>query len=281
MKTRRNIIKPYQKTIEGIHNMRKKIIFGNWKMNTNAGEGMDIVMGLKDRVGKVEDVEIGVCPPYLYLAGLASMCQGSCIKVGAQNMYFEKKGAFTGQISAEMLKDIMVDWVILGHSEPRHTIGNLSGEPSFVGESDALINKKLKAALEGGLKVILCIGEMLHERNEGKTDEVNKKQLTKGLEDITAEQMADIVIAYEPVWAIGTGETATPEQAQQAHKFIRSVIADLYDNDVAEAVRIQYGGSVKPDNAKELLTQPDVDGALVGGASLKVDDFAGIIEAIL
>jgi triosephosphate isomerase len=259
--------------------MRKKIIFGNWKMNMDAGLAMDYITALKDLVGSTDSVEMGVCPPDVYLAMMSSMFQGSRIVVGAQNMYFEEKGAFTGQTAAYMLRDLDIEWVILGHSETRHTIGNLDGNPDFVGETDALINKKVHAALNGGLNAILCVGEMLHEREAGKTNEINRTQLTEGLKGICAEQMGKIVIAYEPVWAIGTGKTASPEQAQKIHLFIRNLIADKYGKEIADNISILYGGSVKPNNAKEIFNKPDVDGGLIGGAALKANDFKEIINA--
>lgn len=250
--------------------MRKTFIAGNWKMNTVADSAKDLASGLAGAIDKsaYDKVEVAVCPPFVYLQTVANAIADSGIKLGAQNVYFEDKGAFTGEISCEMLKDLCCDYVILGHSERRHVMG----------ETDEMVNKKMHKALAAGLKPILAVGELLEQREADKTDEVVKTQITKGLQGITAEQMAEVTIAYEPVWAIGTGKTATKEQAQQVHAMIRSLLAELYDQNIADATVIQYGGSAKPANSEELLSQPDVDGLLVGGASLKVEDFAKMIE---
>jgi triosephosphate isomerase (TIM) len=248
--------------------VRKLFIAGNWKMNTTLAEGVALVKAIAAEAGDV-DVTLGVMPPAVYLPAIVEAAKGSAVVVGAQNMHFEEKGAFTGEISTGMIKDVGATHVILGHSERRHVFG----------ESDCLINKKVKAALAAGLKPILCIGELLEEREADKTMEVNERQITKGLEGVTAEQMADVVIAYEPVWAIGTGKVASPEQAQDVHAEVRAILAKLYNDDVAQATVIQYGGSVKPENAAEILAKPDVDGALVGGAALKADSFLGIAKA--
>lgn len=249
--------------------MRKNFVAGNWKMNTTSAEAEALIQNLKAAVSDISDVDIAVCPPFPYLMQIAGWLEGSPIQVGAQNMYFESKGAFTGEVAPEMLLDAGCRYVILGHSERRHV---------FM-EKDQGINKKVKKAIQTGLKPILCIGELLEERETGKTDDVVKSQIQGGLDGISAGEMDSVTIAYEPVWAIGTGKTATPEQAQAVHRFIREWIGDNYSADVAEKTRIQYGGSVKPENAKALMDQPDIDGALVGGASLKADDFAAIIKA--
>ncbi len=248
---------------------RRPVIFGNWKMNLNQVEAIDLASGLARSIDYDCPAEVGVCPPFVYLADVVEACLGSPVQVGAQNLYFEDPGAFTGEIAGQMILDVGATHVILGHSERRHILG----------ETDELINKKVRKALSLGLKVILCVGELLEERQAGKTEAVVDRHVTEGLKGVDAKQMADVIIAYEPVWAIGTGEVATPEQAQAVHEFARGRLAELFDQETADAVRIQYGGSVKPSNAADLLAQPDIDGALVGGASLKVDSFLGIIEA--
>lgn len=251
--------------------MRKPFIAGNWKMNTEAASAKELAGGLANSIDAsvYDSVDVAVCPPYVYLQVVAEALAGSKISLGAQNVYFEDKGAFTGEISCSMLKDMCCEYVILGHSERRHVMG----------ESDEMVNKKMHKALEAGLKPILAVGELLEQREAGETDAVVKVQIEKGLSGISADQMSNVTIAYEPVWAIGTGKTATKEQAQEVHLKIRGLIADLYSKEIAEATRIQYGGSAKPDNAGELLSEPDVDGLLVGGASLKVDDFTAIVKA--
>jgi triosephosphate isomerase len=212
--------------------------------------------------------DIIICPPFTSLSEASKLVSGSVIKLGAQNMHFEVSGAFTGEISALMLKSVGCEYVILGHSERRNIFG----------ENDEIINKKIKKALAAGLKPIFCVGELLEERENGTTNDVVKRQVLKGLKGISAEEMKNIIVAYEPVWAIGTGKTATPAQAQEVHEFIRDLIEIGYSLEVAENLVIQYGGSVKPENAKELLSQKDIDGALVGGACLKADSFMGIIK---
>jgi len=244
--------------------MRTPFIAGNWKMNTTRAEAVALAEGLKDAG---EGVDVAVCPPSVYLDAVVTALEGSSVGVGAQNMYHEASGAYTGELSAGMLTDIGCKYVILGHSERRHILG----------ETDADINLKVKAALAGDLIPILCVGETLKEREADQTAAVVQTQVEGSLADITAEQMAGIVIAYEPVWAIGTGKVATPEQAEAVHSDLRRLLENRYNAATAEAVRIQYGGSVKPENAKELLSQPNIDGALVGGASLKADSFLGII----
>ena len=249
---------------------RTLFIVGNWKMNTTLQSGQslaaEIVLGLAQGVS---GVEVGVCPPAPYLIPIAEKIRGSQVVLGAQNASPEKPGAFTGEVAIEMLLDVGCQWVILGHSERRQ----------FYGDTDEVINKKVIASLERGLKVIFCIGEMLEDRKTGRTESVLETQLTKGLLNLTSEQMAKVVIAYEPVWAIGTGVTASPEQAEETHAYIRKWLTSRFGQTVADATRIQYGGSVKGDNAKELLAKPNIDGALVGGASLKSDQFLAIVRA--
>lgn len=250
--------------------MRKKVIAGNWKMNYNLYQSIAFIKNLKEEILKKErNSEIIICPNFVSLSEAKKIIDNSPIKLGAQNLYFEESGAFTGETSADMIKSVGCEYVIIGHSE-RRTIFN---------ESDELINKKVKQAFKHKLKPIFCVGETLEQREKNITTEIVSKQLEIGLQDITAEEMLQIIIAYEPVWAIGTGRNATPEQAQEVHSFIRNFLTVGYGFEVAEKTIIQYGGSVKPENAKELLSQPDIDGALVGGACLKVDSFIGIIES--
>jgi len=248
--------------------MRKPIIVGNWKMYTSLSEAKELVKTLKENIGEVTGIEVGVCPPFVYLFPVKNIIEGSPIKLGAQNCHWEKSGAFTGEVAAVMLKDIGCAYVIAGHSERRHQMG----------ESDDTVNKKLKAVLAAGLNPILCIGELLEEREGGSTETVLRRQITQGLSGITPEQMQSVIIAYEPVWAIGTGKTATPEQAQETHSFIRKFISTVFTEAIAQDIRIMYGGSVKPENAAELSAQSDVDGFLVGGASLKAESFIQIIS---
>jgi triosephosphate isomerase len=247
--------------------MRKPFICGNWKMNTNRAEAVALAEATAAEAAEVTAVEVGACPPACYLEAVLAAARGTPLVVGGQNMYFEHKGAFTGEIAGPMLADLGCTTVILGHSERRHVFG----------EPDDLISKKVHAAFACGLKPILCVGELLDERRAGETETVVGRHVATGLEGLSPEQAAAVVIAYEPVWAIGTGETATPDQAQEVHAFIRTLLADLYDARLAQAVRIQYGGSVKPENAHDLMREADIDGALVGGASLKADSFAAII----
>jgi triosephosphate isomerase (TIM) len=250
--------------------MRKKIIAANWKMNMTLTETENFLQAFRPEVEEVTTVEIVIAPPFTGLAKLSELLGGSQkIRLGAQNFYFEKSGAYTGEISATMLRELFVKYVIIGHSERRQIFG----------ETDSLINKKVIAALENELKPILCVGETLEEREAGSEKEILDKQLRGALAGVGAQQLLETVIAYEPVWAIGTGKTATSAQAQDAHAHVRAVLEELADKTTAGKVRIQYGGSVKPANAKELLTQPDIDGALVGGASLEVRSFAEIVKA--
>ncbi len=248
---------------------RKPIIAGNWKMYKTAAEAVALVNALKAEVAGIETVETVVCPPFTALAVVQPALAGSNVQLAAQNVHWEKEGAFTGEVSAPMLKELGVRYAVIGHSERRQ----------FFGETDAGVNKRAKAALANGLRPIVCVGETLKEREANRTEQVIKTQITGGLAGLSKNEMLETVIAYEPVWAIGTGKTASPQQAQDVHAFIRKLIASLFDADTGARVRIQYGGSVKPDNAKELLGQPDIDGALVGGASLKADGFAAIVKA--
>ncbi len=248
--------------------MRRPLIAGNWKMNLTRSDAVELARGVGAAAGDGE-VDVLVCPTFVHLDGVLGAVEGSKVTVGAQDVYFEGNGAFTGETSTEMLNDLGCQFVILGHSERRNVIG----------ECDQLINKKLHAALAAGLKPVLCVGELLDEREAGKTMEVVTSQIEGSLKDVSAEQMAEVVIAYEPVWAIGTGKTATPEQAQDVHADLRSLFVSRYNQEVADNVRILYGGSVKPANAADLMACPDIDGALVGGASLKAESFADIIAA--
>jgi triosephosphate isomerase (TIM) len=247
---------------------RKLIIAGNWKMNKTAAEALDLVRGLKMELANVKEVDIVVCPPFTALSEVSKAVLDSNLRLGAQNMSENSVGAFTGEIAAVMLKEFSVRYIILGHSERRQ----------YQKESDALISKKALAAHAASLKPIVCVGETLAEREGGQTEKVLEKQVRGSLAGLSKDQMAETIVAYEPVWAIGTGKTATTAQAQDAHAFIRGQLVKLFDETVARKVRIQYGGSVKPSNARELMSQPDVDGALVGGASLEVRSFVEIIR---
>ncbi|HWB01365.1 MAG TPA: triose-phosphate isomerase [Pirellulales bacterium] len=247
--------------------MRRTFIAGNWKMNLKRASAVALAEAIVSNAEKFKHVDVAVCPPSVYLEAVSAVVRGTPVGLGAQNMYHQPDGAFTGELSAAMLVDIGCRYVILGHSERRHLLG----------ETDAAINKKVHAALAAGLVPIVCLGELLSEREAGKTVEVVTTQFDGSLAGISADAMQQIVLAYEPVWAIGTGKVAAPQQAEQVHSDLRKLIASRYNAATAAAVRIQYGGSVKPDNAAELLSQADVDGALVGGASLKAADFLGII----
>jgi len=230
---------------------------------------VSLAQGGASAVGEVPDVTVVVCPVSTAIAPVSEAIKDSSVVVGGQNCYIRESGAFTGEVSPQMLRDAGCAWCIVGHSERRQ----------YFGEDDAFLNEKLRFALDAGLRVMFCIGETLEERESGKMDDVLRRQVTDGLSGLSIEDFEDVVIAYEPVWAIGTGVTATPEQAQQAHAFVRGLIRAQHGDGVAEPLRIQYGGSVKPDNAAELMAKPDVDGALVGGASLDVDSFAAIVRA--
>lgn len=250
--------------------MRKPFIAGNWKMNLDRHESIALTNAVADQAEHIGKAEIAICPPFVYLDVVRQALGNSVVALGAQNFYPEPNGAFTGEVSAAMLKDVGCKYVILGHSERRHILG----------ETDAFINKKVHAALNAGLLPILCVGELLAEREAGKTAEVVRTQFEGSCAGLSAQQMAEVVIAYEPVWAIGTGKVATPAQAEEVHLALRKMVAQRYNSQVADVVRIQYGGSVKPANAAELLSQPNIDGALVGGASLKAEDFLGIVAGV-
>lgn len=256
--------------------MRRPLVAGNWKMNLDLAQARELVKGLRDGLAALgpdaRKVEVAICPPAIYLFPVAKYADGSEIKLGAQNLYYEPKGAFTGELSAAMVAETGARYVILGHSERRHTIGHL--------EDDRMINRKVKATIAAGMNPILCVGETLAEREAEQTLDVLTFQLTAGLVGVGLESADKLVVAYEPVWAIGTGRNATPKQAQQAHAHLRGQLREVAGN-VADEVRILYGGSMKPDNAGELMSRPDVDGGLIGGASLKADAFLGIIKATL
>ncbi len=247
--------------------MRKPIIAGNWKMNKTAKEAVELINDLKPLVAKSKP-EVVVCVPYTDLWAVADAIKGSKIKLGAENVAWADNGAFTGEISAEMLKEIGVEYVIIGHSERRQ----------YFGETDQSVNARLKQALKNELKPIVCVGETLTEREKNKTKKVLKKQVLEGFKDIVSEDFANIVIAYEPVWAIGTGKTATAEDANKTIAYIRSIVKKTWGAEVAKSLRIQYGGSMKPGNAKELMAMRNIDGGLIGGAALKAEDFAGIVN---
>ena len=249
--------------------MRKKIIAGNWKMNKTVGEAVALIEGLKLELADSVEVEAVVCPPFTALKTISDEIADTQIKLGCQNMSSEDDGAYTGEISHTMLKELFVKYVILGHSERRE----------YYKETDFWVNKKVKKALEKNLRPIVCVGEKLEDREAGNTEKVVEEQVRGSLADITAEQFENVVVAYEPVWAIGTGKTATSEQAQEVHAFIRGIIADMVGQEAADGLRIQYGGSMKPANAKELLSQPDIDGGLIGGAALDARSFIDIIKA--
>lgn len=250
--------------------MRKMVIAGNWKMHGELNETVNLISGIKNLLEDYDvKCDVIVAPPFTSLETANTLVKDSQIKLSAQNMHFEDKGAFTGEISHSMLKSVGCEFVILGHSERR----------SIFGETDEIINKKIIKALSVGLNPIFCIGETLEEREANITEKIVETQIRKGLENVSESDLAKIIIAYEPVWAIGTGKVATPEQAQDVHYFIRNLISQMYSKEAAENLTIQYGGSVKPDNAEGLLSKPDIDGALVGGACLKADSFVDIIKA--
>jgi triosephosphate isomerase len=248
---------------------RKKVIAGNWKMHNDNSAAQQLASQIKIRTTEIKKTDIILCPPFTALTVVHDVIKGTAIGLGAQNVYWEKSGAFTGELSTDMIKSTGAQYVIIGHSERRQ----------YFGETDETVNKRTKAALEAGLKAIVCVGESLDQREGGTTARVVEQQITGGLSGLSTEQMASVIIAYEPVWAIGTGKVATPEQAQEVHAQIRGLVEKLFNSDVAEAVRIQYGGSVKADNADSLLSQPDIDGALVGGACLKAETFVPIIQS--
>lgn len=248
---------------------RRLLLAGNWKMHKTLPEALQLAEGLREDLKAVQDRDVLVCPPAPLLAPVCEVLKESTIEVGAQNLFFEKEGAFTGEWSAAMLQSVGVQYVIVGHSERR----------TVFGEPDAWVQKKVARALEAGLTPIMCVGETLKEREEGETFTVLLRQVRAGLASLEADQIARVVIAYEPVWAIGTGKTASPEQGQEAHRFIREELAALAGEDMAANVRILYGGSVKPENAAALIAQEDIDGALVGGASLRREAFVAIVNA--
>ena len=248
---------------------RRYFIAGNWKMNKTAAEAKALIAEINALVGAETAVDVAVCPTFTALDAASQALKGSNVKLGAQNMYFEKSGAFTGEISADMLKEFGTEYVILGHSERRE----------YFKECDCLINKKVKAVLANGMKPILCVGETLEQREGGKTIDVVSEQTVGGLKDVSKEDAENVVVAYEPVWAIGTGKTATPEMAQEVHAEIRKVLAKLFGADTAEKIQILYGGSMKPENADALLKEKDIDGGLIGGAALKADSFAALVKS--
>ena len=247
---------------------RLPLIAGNWKMNKTVEEALDLIRQLKTSLSNIEGVEVAVAPPFTALYAVSQELKGSSIHLAAQNLFYEEKGAFTGEVSPLMLKEIGCQYVIIGHSERRQ----------FFGETDETVNRRIKAALGQDLKPIFCIGETLKEREEGKAFSVIERQVEGGLKGIGEEGVKSIVIAYEPVWAIGTGKTATPQQAEEVHRFIRERLERLYSREIAERIRIQYGGSVTPENIKVLMSQENIDGALVGGASLKSETFSKIVR---
>ncbi len=248
---------------------RKKLIAGNWKMNKTPADGVALVRDLVAAVGKQSEVEVVVCPPFTGIESAGHALEGSNVKLGAQNMHFEASGAFTGEVSAPMLRAIFATHVILGHSERR----------TLFGETDELVNKKVLAALKNQLRPIFCVGETLAEREAGATLKVVQTQVERGLEGVGKDLAATVVVAYEPVWAIGTGKVATTEQAQEVHAFIRGLLTNLFTEPVAQKIRILYGGSMKPANAPELLAQKDIDGGLIGGASLEARSFVELVTA--
>jgi triosephosphate isomerase len=248
--------------------MRIPLIAGNWKMYKTVAEAVELVEALLDGLGDLRDREVLVCPPYTALHALSPLLQDTPIDLGAQDVFYETQGAYTGAIAPLMLRDLGCTYVIVGHSERRQ----------YFGEDDALVNRKLRAALTHSLRPILCVGETKPQRDAGKAEAIVVGQLRAGLSGLAASALPDLVIAYEPIWAIGTGDTATPADAQAMHATIRRTLTDLYDAEASDQVRIQYGGSVKPENVDELMAQPDIDGALVGGASLKADSFLRIVQ---
>lgn len=249
--------------------MRKKVIAGNWKMNMLPNETINFIEGLSQEIKDVKN-EIILCAPYTDLFYALLTAQNTNIKIGAQNMHWKEKGAYTGEISGQMLKSIGVEYVIIGHSERRQ----------YFAETDETVNLKVKSALENNLKPIICVGETLEQREHGETEKIIESQIKLALKDLTKEQIRAIIIAYEPVWAIGTGKTATPEEANNVIKYIRKQIKELYNEEIAENIIIQYGGSVKASNAEELFNMSDIDGALVGGASLNFKEFSEIVNKV-
>jgi len=251
-----------------IESERTPFLAGNWKMNLDRKSGLELASDLRDRLGERTDVEVALFPPAVYIEELSRALAGSPIRVGGQDCCEETSGAFTGEVSAPMLADSGAELVIIGHSERRH----------IYGETDEKVALKVRQALDAGLDVILCVGELLEEREAGQTEEVVRRQLSKGLDPVSEAEMARLVIAYEPVWAIGTGHTASPLQVGEVHSFLRGIVESLHGAHIAHSLRIQYGGSVNPRNVAELMSVPDVDGALVGGASLSAENFIPIVE---
>lgn len=251
--------------------MRKPIVAGNWKMNKTVAEAESLAEGIKIDLAECTSVDVVLCPPFTALKTVSDVVSGTQIKTGAQNMHAELSGAFTGEVSPEMLRDLYCHYVILGHSERR----------AMFGETDEIVNGKVKSAHQNNLYPIVCVGETLEQRDADQVESVVERQIRGSLADIPAEEMKKTIVAYEPVWAIGTGRTATPEQAQEVHALIRDILRKVYDDSVANAVRIQYGGSMKPKNAAELLKQPDIDGGLIGGASLESHSFVQIVETAM
>lgn len=248
--------------------MRRPLMAGNWKMHKNIPEAIAMVKELKPLISDVKDVDVLICPVFTAIYPLANEVKGSNIQIGAQNVYWEPKGAFTGEIAVSMLSDAGCSFVIIGHSERRQ----------YFAETDETVNKRTKATLNANLIPIVCVGETLQERESDNTFKVIEKQVREGIKNFSKEEAEKIVIAYEPVWAIGTGKTATPQQAQDVHEFIRKIYSQMYGADIADKVRILYGGSVKPDNVSELMKQKDIDGGLVGGASLEASSFAKLVK---
>ncbi len=246
---------------------RRPMLAGNWKMHKTQSEAIDLAVRLKYACDSVDDRDVVLCPPYTSIRAVAETVDDSVIEVGAQNMHYEPSGAYTGEISPSMVEDAGADWVILGHSERRQ----------YFGEDETTLNKKLRAAIDQGLKVFFCVGESEQQREDGRVEDVLRDQL-EALEGIDADQLEEIVVAYEPIWAIGTGTSASPEQANEAHQTVRGALETRYGEEFARTTRIVYGGSVKPHNVEEIMSQPDVDGALVGSASLSAEDFAPIIQ---
>jgi triosephosphate isomerase len=249
--------------------MRKPIVAGNWKMNKTVAEAIDLAKDIKRDLADCADVDIVLCPPFTALKAVSDAITGTHVDLGAQNMHWEASGAYTGEVAPGMLRELFCHYVILGHSERRQ----------FFHETDETVNRKVKAALAANLHPIVCVGELLEDRDAGRTETVVETQLRGSLVGLSTREWLDVIIAYEPVWAIGTGRTASPEQAQEVHAFIRGVIKSMADEAVSQSVRIQYGGSMKPSNARELMGQPDIDGGLIGGAALEARSFVEIVKA--
>ncbi|OGW02982.1 MAG: triose-phosphate isomerase [Nitrospinae bacterium RIFCSPLOWO2_01_FULL_39_10] len=249
--------------------MRKPLIVGNWKMNNSTAESVDLAEKLKKTVKDMAGVDVVVAPPFTALGSVRDVIKGSIIKLGAQNLFWEDKGAYTGEVSPLMIRDLDCEYVIIGHSERRE----------YFKESDEIVNKKIKAALRNKLKAIVCVGESLKEREEDKTMQVIESQVKKGLQGLSLSEAKELIIAYEPVWAIGTGRNATPAQANEVHTYIRKLVSQIFNEGIASNIKILYGGSVKPSNSAELMSEKEIDGALVGGASLEAESFAQIVRS--